>query len=111
MDTAHLRSVGCNDKVSSVRCGPGVQCEIYVDAEYQGKSKVFSGDVPFVGSDFNDKASSVIISPPAGEVHIFKDSFYSTRESFTTGKGNVNLCVFFFFSFLSFRRTILASQH
>jgi hypothetical protein len=61
MDTAHLKSVGCNDKVSSVRCGPGVTCEIFSDAEYRGKSKVFSGDVSTVGSDFNDEVPSAIL--------------------------------------------------
>lgn len=74
-DTAHLRSIGCNDKVSSVRCGLGVTAEVFQDAEYRGNSKVVSGDVPSLPG-FNDKASSVLISPPAGEVWLYKDSFY-----------------------------------
>lgn len=42
-DTPHLRAIGCNDKVTSVRCGPGTTCDVFSDAEYQGCVSVVCG--------------------------------------------------------------------
>lgn len=53
-DTPSLGSIGCGDKISSLRCGPGTNVELFVDAQYKGASQRFNGDVPSLGK-FNDK--------------------------------------------------------
>lgn len=53
-DTPTLVALGCNDKISSMRCGPGTTVEVFVDAQYKGASERFSGDVPSMGK-LNDK--------------------------------------------------------
>lgn len=44
-----------NDKFTSLRVGPNTTAVLWSDSEFKGKNKVLFGDVPHVGSDFNDK--------------------------------------------------------
>jgi peptidase inhibitor family I36/beta/gamma crystallin len=48
---------------------------VYEHANFQGRSKVISGDVSFVGNDFNDMISSIRI-PRGMEVEVFVDANY-----------------------------------
>ena len=45
-----------NDQISSVRVGPSTTAGLFSDGDYKGNMKVLTGDVNYVGSDFNDKA-------------------------------------------------------
>jgi len=47
-----------NDKVSSVYVAPGCQLTLYQDSNYQGLPQTYTQSAAFVGSEFNDKASS-----------------------------------------------------
>ncbi|MFE4460422.1 peptidase inhibitor family I36 protein [Nocardia tengchongensis] len=48
-----------NDTVSSLKVAPGYAVIAYTDANFQGDSKEFTADTPYVGDAFNDKISSV----------------------------------------------------
>lgn len=48
-----------NDTISSVKVPSGWKVTLYEDAKFQGKSKTFTSDTPYVGDDFNDIASSI----------------------------------------------------
>ncbi|MFE9367049.1 hypothetical protein ACFYNN_30560 [Streptomyces sp. NPDC006978] len=54
-------SVG-NDTVSSLRVADGYKITVYTEAEFSGASKEFTADAPYVGDDFNDQISSVIVT-------------------------------------------------
>lgn len=50
-----------NDHLSSLKVPSGLRVVLYEHAGFQGKSKVFTSDTPYVGDDFNDFASSLEI--------------------------------------------------
>jgi predicted chitinase len=50
-----------NDAISSLRVPPGMKVTLYEDTYFQGKSKTFTQDTPYVGDDFNDLTSSIIV--------------------------------------------------
>jgi uncharacterized protein YkwD len=50
-----------NDTISSLKVPAGMKVTLYSDIHFQGKSKAFTQDTPYVGDDFNDIASSVIV--------------------------------------------------
>lgn len=48
-----------NDTISSLRVPDGMKVTLYSDTHFQGKSKTFTQDIPYVGNDFNDITSSI----------------------------------------------------
>ncbi|GAX43974.1 hypothetical protein NIES4075_49890 [Tolypothrix sp. NIES-4075] len=57
-----------NDTISSLKVPAGMKVTLYSDTHFGGKSKTFTADTPYVGDDFNDQTSSIIIesgSPPS----------------------------------------------
>ena len=58
-DVARL-AVG-NDQVSSVLVPPGFKVTLFEKAGFTGRKKVIQGDQTYVGDDFNDIVSSVIV--------------------------------------------------
>ena len=73
-----------NDTISSLRVPAGMRATLYSDTHFQGKSKTFTQDTPYVGDDINDQTSSIKVeygsggTPPApgGEVVVYDDSQY-----------------------------------
>jgi len=54
-----LSAFKMNDKISSFKIDPGYRVIGYIDENYKGASRIFEGDIDFVGKDFNDKISSL----------------------------------------------------
>jgi len=52
-------SFAWDDVISSVKVDAGEKWELFTGNGYAGRSKVVSGDVRFVGNDFNDQISSL----------------------------------------------------
>jgi hypothetical protein len=50
-----------NDRLSSLKVPSGLRVILYEHGGFQGRSKVFASDTPYVGDDFNDFASSLEI--------------------------------------------------
>jgi hypothetical protein len=53
-DTPSLRQMGCNDTISSIKCGVNTMVEVFVDSEYRGKTTSYRGNTAQLG-DFNDE--------------------------------------------------------
>lgn len=57
-----------NDAISSLKIPVGMKVTLYSDTHFSGKSKTFTADTPYVGDDFNDQTSSILIEsevPPS----------------------------------------------
>jgi len=50
-----------NDTISSLRVPAGMKVTLYADVGFSGSSKTFTQDTSFVGADFNDRTSSMIV--------------------------------------------------
>jgi hypothetical protein len=50
-----------NDVASSVLVPPGYKVTLFTDAKFKGAKKVLTGDTRYVGNDFNDFVSSLIV--------------------------------------------------
>ncbi|GAB1544758.1 hypothetical protein NUACC21_74340 [Scytonema sp. NUACC21] len=50
-----------NDHLSSLKVPSGLRVILYEHAGFQGRTKVFASDTPYVGDDFNDFTSSLEI--------------------------------------------------
>jgi C1A family cysteine protease len=50
-----------NDTLSSLRVPAGMKVTLYDDVHFSGRSKTFTEDTPYVGNDFNDITSSIIV--------------------------------------------------
>lgn len=50
-----------NDAASPVLVPPGDQVTLYENAGFRGKKKVLRADTSYVGGDFNDIVSSLIV--------------------------------------------------
>ena len=48
-----------NDDLSSIKCPWGYKVTMYADDNFNGATKVITGDTAFVGSDWNDQVSSI----------------------------------------------------
>lgn len=48
-----------NDDLSSVKCPWGYKVTMYADDNFKGSTKVITADTSYVGSDWNDKVSSI----------------------------------------------------
>ncbi len=53
-----------NDQLSSLRVPPGWTVTVYDLRGFNGRARVFTQDTPWVGNDFNDIASSIIVDAP-----------------------------------------------
>ena len=95
-----------NDAISSMKVAPGYQCVAYIDDNYRGGSRIFKGDVAYVGSDFNDKITSLIVEKttpnetyPAtifkdrdygGNVQSLKEGSYASMSNLSVGNDQVS---------------------
>lgn len=50
-----------NDTISSLKIPANMKVTLYSDIRFSGQSKTFTADTPYVGDDFNDQTSSIII--------------------------------------------------
>jgi hypothetical protein len=50
-----------NDTISSLRVPAGMKVTLYFDTHFEGKSMTFTQDTPYVGDEFNDQTSSIIV--------------------------------------------------
>lgn len=50
-----------NDHISSLKISPSLQVTVYEDAGGGGKSATFTEDTPYVGDEWNDRISSLVI--------------------------------------------------
>jgi hypothetical protein len=50
-----------NDTISSLRVPGGIKVTVFNEVHFSGSSKTFTGDTSYVGDDFNDKISSIIV--------------------------------------------------
>lgn len=69
-------SIG-NDIISSIKIPTGVMITVYEHADFKGKTKIFTEDTTYVGKDFNDKISSIVVELA---VKIFKDANYEGKS-------------------------------
>jgi hypothetical protein len=53
-----------NDQLSSLRIPPGWVVTLYEHGGSQGRSRQFQGDTPWVGNDFNDITSAILVEAP-----------------------------------------------
>ncbi len=60
-DIDELRAGVGNDTVSSVKVPQGMMVSLYEHAGFVGRVRTFTESVPWVGDDFNDMASSVVV--------------------------------------------------
>lgn len=87
-----------NDSISSLKVPSGLTVTLYEHTRFGGSSKTFTTDTPYVGDDFNDKASSIVIEaidstpptpfPVGGFEGIVSaetfDAIFPNRQSFYT---------------------------
>lgn len=50
-----------NDQISSLKVPVGLRVTLYEHGGFQGKTKVFTSDASWVGDDFNDKTSAILV--------------------------------------------------
>lgn len=62
-DMASLAAYGIiNDDISSLKVPAGYKVTLYDDAGFGGESRTYTSDASFVGSDFNDRCTSIKVS-------------------------------------------------
>jgi len=54
-----------NDAISSLRIAPGMVAVLYGDTHFQGALTVLFQDTPYVGNEWNDQVSSMIVTQPS----------------------------------------------
>lgn len=52
-----------NDSVSSVKVQKGFMLIAFEHDNFEGKYKIITEDMPYIGNDFNDQISSIIVAP------------------------------------------------
>lgn len=50
-----------NDDLSSLKVQNGYEAVLYADDNFQGASRIITSDTPWIGGDFNDQMSSIIV--------------------------------------------------
>ncbi|MBD2485856.1 hypothetical protein [Planktothrix sp. FACHB-1365] len=50
-----------NDQLSSLKIPAGFQVTLYEHANFEGRSITFTEDTPWVGDDFNDITSGIVV--------------------------------------------------
>ncbi|MEZ4429133.1 MAG: tectonin domain-containing protein [Nannocystaceae bacterium] len=83
---ADLNAIG-NDKVSSLKVPRGLRVTLCQHVDYKGRRKSFTADTPYVGDDFNDITSSVMVEKV---VSIHEGSNFQGKSS-TLGIGKHNI--------------------
>eukprot|EP01085_Mycamoeba_gemmipara_P000719 Mycagemm_TRINITY_DN10368_c5_g6::TRINITY_DN10368_c5_g6_i1::g.719::m.719 type:complete len:186 gc:universal TRINITY_DN10368_c5_g6_i1:117-674(+) len=81
----NFEDLGCNDKISSVRVGPGTTVMLFNDKKYGGGSLELNADASTLHR-FNDKSSSMKImkeaphphDPHPGEVYAYRDGNFES---------------------------------
>lgn len=61
----YLKGIGWDDKISSVEVGKNVAVYLFEHPSYSGRDIRFDASAPYVGKEFDDKASSIIVFPKA----------------------------------------------
>lgn len=69
-------SIG-NDIISSIKVPTGLIVTAYEHIDFGGKTKVFTEDTSYVGNDFNDKISSIVVELA---VKIYEHANYEGRS-------------------------------
>ena len=68
-----------NDQFSSIKVPKGFVVTLYGDANFTGKTMTVTQDTPYVGNEFNDMTSSIIVEPTSSDgkvVKIYVDANY-----------------------------------
>jgi hypothetical protein len=61
-DIGQLGQIFGNDILSSIRVPAGYEAVLYADGGFAGRSKVVTSDLGWIGDDFNDVTSSIIVA-------------------------------------------------
>jgi len=74
-----------NDALSSLQVTDGLEVTLYQQANFKGTAKVFTKNTPFVGADFNDKTSSIVVQQHEEKLDIYlRGSAFDSSEGKTT---------------------------
>ncbi|MBO9999201.1 MAG: Cys-every-fifth RiPP peptide CefA [Cyanobacteria bacterium SID2] len=76
-----------NDQISSVKVPEGLRVTLFEHENFRGNQKMFTSDTPYVGNDFNDKTSGVLVEKVAT---LFENGSY-TGKRLALGVGRYNL--------------------
>ncbi|WP_302626060.1 RICIN domain-containing protein [uncultured Eubacterium sp.] len=83
-----------NDDLTSLKVPSGYKVILYWDDNFSGASKVITGDTSNVGSEWNDKTSSIKVernvNTASGDIYIYQDANYGGR-SVSLGEGQYTL--------------------
>ena len=75
-----------NRSLSSLRVPAGMVATLYENTHFQGRSKTFTRDAVYVGDDFNDKTSSIVVGSATSGVIRLQDVQYGSYH----GGGDIN---------------------
>jgi len=59
-EAVNFEQFGFNDKVSSLRLGPGTSVILFADKHHKGKAREYNVDTPVLG-DFEDKPLAAVL--------------------------------------------------
>ncbi|HPJ29788.1 MAG TPA: beta/gamma crystallin-related protein [Methanothrix sp.] len=79
-----------NDVLSSLRVPRGLRVILFEHANFGGTSRTYTTDTPYVGNDFNDKTSSIIVVDESKTVTIYEHSNYQGKSQ-TMGVGRYDM--------------------
>lgn len=74
-----------NDAISSLQVPDGWTVTLYEHEHFQGRHRTFTADTAYVGTDFDDIASSVSVTGPAAVVYEGRD-FTGRSQTLTPGR-------------------------
>ena len=78
----------CNDDISSLSVPRGLKVTVYEDQDFRGRSRVITEDCAYLGSEWNDKISSLIVEQVFYEpvITFYQDAnFMGDNMSFRAG--------------------------
>lgn len=76
-----------NDQVSSVKVPEGLRVTLYEHANFRGNHKTFTSDTSYVGDDFNDKTSGILVEKVA--TFFEHGSYQGNRLALGVGRYNL----------------------
>ncbi len=83
-----------NDQLSSIKVPKGFVVTLYADANFSGKTMTVTQDTPYVGNEFNDMTSSIIVEQTSSDdkvVKIYADANYQgNSQNLEIGSYNIN---------------------
>ena len=89
-DVQTLNSGVGNDRISSIKVDKGYRATLFEHGNFGGRKKVFTSDTSYVGNDFNDKTSGIIVEKLPDEttpVTLYsEENFGGTGQNFEIGK-------------------------